>query len=103
MSTYLILRLGRGFGMGWHGMALRWVAVLALFVFIALLVAGVVLLFRQGSTANSSPPMDQALITVRMRYAQGEMTTQEFLEANEALGGTPSAPPSSPPPPGPLA
>jgi uncharacterized membrane protein len=103
MSTHLILRLGRGFGMGWHGMALRWVAVLALLFFIALLVAGVVLLFRQSSTnsANTSLPMDQALITIRMRYAQGEMTTQEFLEANEALGGRPPTPP--PPPPAPPA
>ncbi|HEY6629237.1 MAG TPA: hypothetical protein VI193_09675 [Acidimicrobiia bacterium] len=101
MSTYLILRLGRGFGMGWHGMALRWVAVLALLFFIALLVAGVVLLFRQGSTKTASLPMDQALITIRMRYAQGEMTTQEFLDANEALGGRPPTPP--PPPPAPPA
>ncbi|HEY6628082.1 MAG TPA: hypothetical protein VI193_03775 [Acidimicrobiia bacterium] len=103
MLTHLALRLGHGFGMRWHGMALRWVAVLALLFFIALLVAGVVLLFRQSSTksANSFPPMDQALITIRMRYAQGEMTTQEFLEANEALGGRPPTPP--PPPPAPPA
>lgn len=103
MSTHLILRLGRGFGMGWHGMGARWIAFLVFWAFLALLVGGVVLLFRRfaGPSVSALPPMDQALVTVRMRYAQGEMTTQEFLEANEALGGPTSTPP--PPPPAPPA
>ncbi len=83
--------------MGWHGMAFRWVAIMMFLAFIALLVLGVVLLFRRNPSASAMPPMDQALVTVRMRYAQGEMTTQEFLEANEALGGPPSTPPPAPP------
>ena len=88
--------------MGWHGMAFRWIAIMIFLAFIALLVLGVVLLFRRPSpSASAITPMDQALVTVRMRYAQGEMTTQEFLEANEALGGQPSIPP--PPPPAPPA
>jgi uncharacterized membrane protein len=101
MSTHLILRLGRGFGMGWHGYAFRWLAILMFLAFIALLVVGVVLLFRRGASPSASalPPMDQALVTVRMRYAQGEMTTQEFLEASEALGGPPASPPPAPPAP----
>jgi len=102
MSTHLILRLGRGFGMGWHGMAFRWLAIMMFVVFLALLVVGVVLLLRRGTGTSTPPrPMDQALVTVRMRYAQGEMTTQEFLEANEALGGgpPPTAPPAPPTPP----
>jgi len=103
MSTHLVLSLGRGFGMGWHGMGAGWIAFLVFWAFLALLVVGVVLLFRRGASpsANALPPMDQALVTLRMRYAQGEMTTKEFLEANEALGGPPSSQP--PPPPAPPA
>jgi len=87
--------------MRWHGLGFRWLAVLMFLAFLVLLVVGAVLLLRHGMTSSKSavPYMDEALTTIRMRYAKGEMTQQEFLEANEALGGPPPNP--QPPPPAP--
>ncbi|HLF61881.1 MAG TPA: hypothetical protein VI980_11960 [Acidimicrobiia bacterium] len=99
MSMHLLALIGHDFGLRWHGAGLRWIAVLMFLGFLAVLVVGVVLLWRYGasSSAGSLPRMDEALTTIRMRYARGEMTRQEFLEANESLGGPPPPPPPSPP------
>jgi uncharacterized membrane protein len=102
MTTHLLLRLGHGLGMGWHGVAFRWFAILVFLAFVAALVLGVAMLWRHsaGTAATARPPTDEALSLVRMRYARGEMTTQEFLEASEALGGPPAPqPPATPAPP----
>jgi uncharacterized membrane protein len=94
MTTDLILRLGRGMGMWEHGYAFRWVAVFLFLGFLALLAAGVALLWRRGSgsSGGAAPRPDDALATLRMRYAKGEMTREEFLRANEDLGGPPPPP-----------
>jgi uncharacterized membrane protein len=60
-------------------------------VFLALIVVGVVLLLRKGGpgTAPQLPAGDDALSTIRIRYAKGDMTREEFLQANTDLGGPP--------------
>lgn len=87
--------------MRWHGFAFRWFVVFMFLAFLAVLVVGAVLLWRRGTGASGTtvPRVDEAVTTIRMRYAKGEMTQQEFLEANEALGGPPPTPPLPPPTP----
>jgi len=100
MSTDLVLRLERGVGMWGHGLAYRWIALFLFLAFLALLAAGVALLWRRGSgttDGGTGPRPDDALATLRMRYAKGEMTKDEFLQANEVLGGPLPPPPVSPP------
>jgi uncharacterized membrane protein len=56
--------------------------------FLALVALGVVLLWRRGdqSASAASASVEQALATVRMRYAKGEMTREEFVQASADLG-----------------
>lgn len=94
MSTDLALRIGRGMGFWGPGYAFRWIAVLMFLAFLALLAVGVALLWRRGVGGTGGTRLeDEALATIRMRYARGEMTSEEFLKANEDLGGSPPQPP----------
>ena len=93
MSNHLVVWMGgRGFGPGDYDIGLRLVAILMFFAFLALLVVGVVLLWQRN--ARSGSRTDEALATLRQRYASGGMTREEFLQANTDLGG-----PKPPPPP----
>ena len=84
-----------------RGFAYRWIALFLFLAFLALLALGVVALWRRGSSGAGpvSPGVDEAVSTLRMRYARGEMTAEEFLQANEVLGGPPptNPPPTTPP------
>ncbi len=81
-----------------RGMALRWLAVLMFLGFLALLAIGIALLWRRGSS-GSTAQLDEAVTAIRMRYANGEMTREEFLQANRDLGGPEPHPPAPLPPP----
>ncbi len=81
-----------------RGMAMRWIAVLVFLAFLGLLVIGIALLWRKGGSAAA---IDDAVNTIRMRYANGEMTREEFLQANADLGGPLPGPAAVPPPPPP--
>ncbi len=87
----------------WHwgrGVVARWLIVFFFLAFLALLALGVALLWRRGNAGTRSDDGgDQAVDALRLRYARGEMTREEFLQANEDLGG-PAQPPISPPPEG---
>lgn len=78
-----------------RGFAVRWIAWFLFMAFLALLVLGVALLWRRGSgdAKFERSPGDEALDAVRLRYARGEMTREEFLEVTKDLGG-PEPPPS---------
>ena len=78
-----------------RGFAVRWVAWFLFMAFLALLALGVALLWRRGAgDANDEGNAgDQALDAVRLRYAQGEMTREEFLQVTKDLGG-PEPPPT---------
>jgi uncharacterized membrane protein len=95
MFAHMSLWAGRGIEMWGNGYAFRWFAVLLFLGFLVLVAVGVALLWRRGvgqaSGPGSSP--DDALGTIRMRYAKGEMTREEFIQANADLGG--SQPPPS--------
>jgi putative membrane protein len=81
-----------------RGVAVRWLVMFFFLAFLALLALGVALLWRRGSgSAGSSGSGDQALEALRLRYARGEVTREEFLQASEDLGGA-TPPPSSAPP-----
>jgi uncharacterized membrane protein len=71
--------------------------VFALLLFLLLLIAIVVLLWRSfrarpaaGTTGHAA---DGALDLVRLRYAKGEIGRDEFLRLNEDLGGHGAASP----------
>ncbi len=94
MSNLLAVWMGgRGIRAGDYVIGLRLLAILMLFAFLALLIVGVVLLWQRNARGRSEPGQDEALATLRLRYASGEMTREEFLQANTDLGG------SEPPPP----
>jgi uncharacterized membrane protein len=84
---------GRLFGLFW---------LLLLLGFIALVVVGAIWVVR-GSARPSAPlgtpsgSHDQALSALRMRYAKGDISREEFLVAARDLGDT-SLPPPEPPP-----
>jgi uncharacterized membrane protein len=84
---------GRGFRPWDFDVGLRLMAVLMFFAFLALLIVGVVLLWQRNSRSGSGSRSDEALATLRMRYARGEMTREEFLQANADLGNGESPPP----------
>ena len=93
MSADLILQLLSDPSTWGRGFAVRWLAWFLFMAFLALLALGVALLWRRGSGAKVDPASgDEALGAVRLRYARGEMTREEFLKVNKDLGG-PEPPP----------
>ena len=94
-----------GFGL------LAWLAQLALFA--ALIVLVVMLLRRDRhrlAASGSGPPRSPSLAILEERYARGEITREEFLERRRVLtgwegpmapaaGGPSGLPPSAPPAP----
>ena len=97
MTTDLLYGLGRDFGRWSQGVALRWIALFLFLAFLALLAIGVAVLWRRGSgTAYGvGPGSDEAMAALRLRYAKGEVTRDEFLLASQDLGST--EPPPEPP------
>ena len=90
---------------GWWGGPLHLILFLLL---LALLVAGVVWLVRHfsggglataaaGPALMPSPPAgpDPAVAALRMRYAKGEVSREEFQHAMEDLGGEDTPPTAS--------
>lgn len=98
MAVDLAFRIGRGVQVWGHGLGFRWIALFLFLAFLALIAVGVALLWRYGTTSGTATRPDDALTTVRMRYARGEMTRDEFLQAHEDLGGAPTQLPPPPPP-----
>ena len=85
--------MGFGYGMGtWGG--LGWIGTL---LFLALLVLGIVYLWRaldtgrhhephHTSASTTRPSTDPALQILRERYARGEIDKEEFEERRKILG-----------------
>jgi uncharacterized membrane protein len=92
MAADLILQLLSDPSTWGRGFAVRWIAWFLFMAFLALLVLGVALLWRRGSGADAASG-DEALDAIRLRYARGEMTREEFLQVNKDLGG-PEPPPA---------
>jgi uncharacterized membrane protein len=96
MAADLFLQMMDPWNWG-RGAAIRGLIIFFFLAFIALLALGVALLWRRGSTGTESNGSgDQALETLRLRYARGEITREEFLQATDDLGGQR---PQGPPPP----
>jgi putative membrane protein len=97
MAVDLFLQMVDPWNWG-RGVAIRWLVMFFFLAFLALLALGVALLWRRGSgSPGSIETGDEALEILRLRYARGEMTREEFLQANEDLGGGPAVPPGPPP------
>jgi uncharacterized membrane protein len=82
----------------WHwgqGVVVRWLIIFFFLAFLALLALGVALLWRHWSGGEPGEGGDAALEALRLRYARGEITREEFLQATDDLGGP--APPLPPP------
>ena len=80
--------------------ALGWTlfALLAIGIFTGLIFLFFWLATRRGPglTRPPSPPAgsgEDPLAILRLRYARGEISREEFLRASEDIGGTPSTPP----------
>ena len=95
MAADLILQLVSDPWTWGRGFAMRWVAWFLFMAFLALLALGVALLWRRGAGDHNVERSagDQALEAVRLRYARGEMTREEFLQVTKDLGG-PEPPPT---------
>jgi uncharacterized membrane protein len=97
MAADLFLQMADPWNWG-RGAAIRGLIIFFFLAFVALLALGVALLWRRGSTgATSTGSGDEALETLRLRYARGDITREEFLQASKDLGG-PLSPPETPPP-----
>lgn len=92
MAADLILQLVNDPWTWGRGFAVRLIAWFLLMAFLALLALGVALLWRRGG-GNAKVSGDEALDAIRVRYARGEMTREEFLQVNRDLGG-PEPPPA---------
>lgn len=79
----------------WLFFVLVFALLIGLAVFLALRYAG-----RQAAVpaAAGTAAIDQPLAVLRMRYARGEVSRDEFLQASEDLEG-PAVPVAKPPPP----
>jgi len=90
----------------WHhdgGHPFAWILLLLFLIAIAALavIAVRALTARRATPVAAALPArgDDALATVRMRYARGEIAREEFLRLSEDLGG-PAATTAEIPPPG---
>ncbi len=89
-------------GGGAHPLAWAFFALL-LFVVVVGVVALVAWLARERAAhpvlprpPAAGPPEGDALAVLRMRYARGEITRDEFLSASADLGAAPPPPPAPP-------
>jgi len=88
MAADLILQLVNEPWTWGRGFAIRWIAWFLFMAFLALLALGVALLWRRGGGPNvERGDGDEALNEIRLRYARGEVTREEFLRVNKDLGG----------------
>ncbi|HEX6677638.1 MAG TPA: hypothetical protein VF486_21770 [Actinomycetes bacterium] len=103
----------------WMGGPPFWLELIGWLLFLALLAAAVALVVwtilrltgRRGGAAGGPPPgwspewsrpaPDPALQAVRLRYAQGELTPEQYARLVHDLGGQVPGPPSPPPGPAP--
>ncbi|HEX2403275.1 MAG TPA: hypothetical protein VHM29_01130 [Acidimicrobiia bacterium] len=78
-----------------RGFAVRGLVWFLFMAFLALLALGVALLWRRGAddARVERSTGDEALDAVRLRYARGDMTREEFLQVTKDLGG-PEPPPT---------
>lgn len=72
-----------GWGMSWAWMGLNW--VLMLLFWVVLLVTAALVVRWIWPTLGRSAPRDEALETLRQRYARGEITREDFLRMEEDL------------------
>jgi len=93
--------MGRGYDYGYNMMGgYGWFGGLLMFLFGALVIAGIVLLIVWAvrasgghSAGGGTPPQpgavghDEAVAIAKRRCASGEITTQEYDEIMRALGG----------------
>lgn len=91
--------MGRGYGFGYDMMGGGWFGGLLMFLFGALIIAGIVLLViwalrastHHPTVTGAAPPPgtvghDEAVAIARRRCASGEITTEEYDEIMRALG-----------------
>ena len=97
-------------GYGWSGpgmlmmtlSTLLWLALIGVLIWAVLRMtkgrapAGAVAF--AGQVPSPAGPPDAALERARMRYAQGEIGRDEFLQVSRDLGGGEPTPPAAPPP-----
>ncbi len=89
----------------WHhhgGHPFAWILLLLFLIGVAAVVVILVRMLiagRAGPVAVAAPARaDDALATVRMRYARGEIGRDELLRLSEDLGGPPATTAAIPPP-----
>jgi uncharacterized membrane protein len=73
-----------GGGWGWWGrMALGWLAMVGFWL--AIIIAAVLLIRQSGDRQVAGVPRDDALLTLRRRYAAGEIDQATYLRMSREL------------------
>lgn len=81
---------GANWGMGWGGMWFGWLLIIGFTVAVVVLVAWLVRLSASGKTTSSATPKSSgesrsALDILQERYARGEISKEEYLDARATL------------------
>lgn len=87
------MMVGQDWGFGWGGMWFGWLMVIGFVVALVVLIVWVIRLSMPGAatgvgSADSSQRAHTALDTLQARYARGEISKEEYLDARATLLGT---------------
>ena len=85
------MMMGTDWGFGWGGMWFGWFMMIGLAAAVVVLIVWLVKLFVGNAAADSGAPVVQkhsesALDILQARYARGEMSKEEYLDARATLG-----------------
>ncbi len=77
----------RGYGYGMHALpVLSWVAPIAMIVFWAVVVTGIIFLIRYLVIQSRAPLKDESALSIlKERYARGEISKEEFEQKRRDL------------------
>ena len=84
------MMMGTDWGFGWGGMWFGWLMMIGFTVAVVVLVVWLVKLFAGNAATNAGAPGKQerraaAVDILQSRYARGEMTKEEYLDARATL------------------
>jgi putative membrane protein len=84
------MMMGQNWGMGWGGMWFGWLMMIGFTIAVVVLIVWLVRLSTQGATTNAGPASSDrrsppALEILQARYARGEISKEEYLDARATL------------------
>ena len=84
------MMMGTDWGFGWGGMWFGWLMMVGFTIAVVVLVVWLAKLFAGNAATNPGSPGEHersgsALDILQARYARGEMTKEEYLDARATL------------------